>query len=81
MDDASVDNDFDVVDFKRGLTPLQKESIVPVDRVSPELMVTARNAFQHSSQDADGETKISGAMPEACTVYEHKNFDGLMKIS
>lgn len=74
-----MDNDFDIVDFRRGLTHLQKERIVPIDTVSSELIDSARKAFQRSSQEANEEAKASVAMPDACTVYEHKDFDGLME--
>lgn len=76
MDDASVDNDLEIVDFRRGLTPTQKERIVPVDTVSSELIDAARKTFRCSAQETDGTIEALQAMPDACTVYEYKDFDG-----
>ena len=76
MDDASVENDADIVDFRRGLTPVQKEKIVLVDSVSSELIDSARLAFVHSGEDLNREINVSERKPDPCSVYEHKDFDG-----
>jgi alkylated DNA repair protein alkB family protein 1 len=76
MDDATVDSDLDIVDFRRGFTPSQKEKIVPVATVPSELINSAREAFIYYGQNANGEVEHSEMMPDACTVYEHKDFDG-----
>ena len=74
MDDTAVDEDLEVVDFRRGLTEAQKERIVQVDTVSSELINYARVAF--NGQAAKRESFCSETMPDPCTVYEHKDFDG-----
>ena len=79
MDDAAVDADLEIVDFKRGLTETQKEKLVPVDTVPSVLIDSARKAFKYYGQAESDEVSRSGTMPDACTVYEHKDFDGLRK--
>jgi hypothetical protein len=76
MDDASVDSDTEIVDFKRGLTPLQKEKILAVDTVPSDLIDSARKVFQNPSQITNGEVLDSETVPGPCTVYEHRDFDG-----
>lgn len=75
MSDASVDQDLEVVDFRRGLTAAQKERIIPADTVPSELIEEARVAFKYFGQDNEEGTKVGG-LPEACTIYEHKDFPG-----
>jgi alkylated DNA repair protein alkB family protein 1 len=76
MSDASVDQDLDVVDFRRGLTDAQRERIVPADVVPSELIEEARVAFKLSGYDPAEGGDDAGALPEACTIYEHKDFPG-----
>jgi hypothetical protein len=77
MDDASVDGDMDVVDFRRGLTAEQQERIVPVDKVSSETIAAARKAFMETSSCRElGKFPEIDKLPPSCTVYEHKDFDG-----
>ena len=70
-----MDTDLEIVDFRRGLTGAQKDRIVPVDTVPPGLIDSARTVFNHG-QHVNGEVKTSETMPDACTIYEHKDFDG-----
>jgi alkylated DNA repair protein alkB homolog 1 len=79
MDDASVDGDLNVVDFRRGLDPEQREKIVPVDVVSSEVIAAAQKAFKSCCQLGNGEAVDLSFAPEACTIYEHKDFDGQWK--
>jgi hypothetical protein len=74
MDDAAVDEDLEIVDFSRGLTEAQKDRIVPVDTVPSELINSARKAF--NGPTTNGEALASETIPDPCTVYEHKDFDG-----
>jgi alkylated DNA repair protein alkB homolog 1 len=74
MDDESVDEDLSVVDFRRGLTFEQKEKIVPVDIVCSEIISSARKAFE--SCNGDAASLESDHIPEACTIYGHRDFDG-----
>ena len=68
-----------IVDFRRGLTESQRQRIVHVDTVPSELLYSARMAFNHYSQNVNSEVTASEVMPDACTVYEHKDFDGQMQ--
>ncbi|KAE9984294.1 hypothetical protein EG328_008970 [Venturia inaequalis] len=73
LDNALIDADVNIVDFRRGLTPEQQERIVPVDTVSAETLVAAERAFR-TAHGADGAVK-DAVLP--CTIYEHKDFQGL----
>ena len=73
VEDSALDQDLDVVDFRRGLTNAQKERIVPVASVPSELIDAAQKAFK--AEDKDGKPEV-GNVPEACTSYEHKDFTG-----
>lgn len=68
-----MDNDFEIVDFRRGLTQAQREKIVPVDTVSSEIIDSARKISGVACQTP---SKDSQTMPDTCAVYEHKEFDG-----
>lgn len=76
MSDTFVDQDLDVVDFRRGLTASQKERIFPADVVPSELIQEARLALKYSGQDVGGKGVEAGEILEACTIYEHKDFPG-----
>lgn len=78
MSDAAVDQDLEVVDFRRGLSDVQKEIIVPADTVPAELIEEARKVFKSGQSGAEHESE-DVQLPEACTIYEHKDFPG--KIS
>jgi alkylated DNA repair protein alkB family protein 1 len=73
-DNASIDADLNIVDFRRGLTPEQEKSIVLVDTVSSEIIVEAEKAFRSTNGEDPGDTKAS---PPSCTIYEHKDFPGI----
>jgi hypothetical protein len=64
------------VDFNRGLTSLQQESIVPVDSISSELIAEARDKFVGHWPSYRSPTPRDPE-PKACTVYEHKDFPGM----
>ncbi|RDW78456.1 hypothetical protein BP5796_06308 [Coleophoma crateriformis] len=76
MEDKDVDADPEVLDFGRGLSDAQKEKLVEVGRVQSELIAEAQRKFK-----AFGQEEVQPAedvqLPEACTVYEHKDFPGL----
>lgn len=74
MDDASIADDFQVVDFSRGLTKQQEESIIPIDIVSSELITEARDKFM--SHWPSYKSVPRDSTPKACTIYEHKDFPG-----
>ena len=76
MDDASVDGDLRVVDFRRGLSLEQKEKLILVDTVSSETIATARDAFREATRDVAGGALEVNSTPAFCTIYEHKDFDG-----
>ena len=78
MDDATIDKDLEVVDFSRGLTPSQKEKIVPVDYVSSEVIAAAQKTFKSYGQTPNADTTEPEALADACTIYEHKDFDGAL---
>ena len=80
LDDAAVDGDLEVVDFRRGLTPDQKKRIVEVGTVSSEVISTAQSSFRARSQEYGGDTSDSASIPKPCTIYEHKDFDGLFSL-
>lgn len=79
MEDAELDLDLEIIDFKRGLSEVQREKLVPVGTVSSSTIAAAQEKFRnYGSQQVDGVNKQSrtGAVVEECTVYEHKDFDG-----
>lgn len=76
LDDASVDGDLEVVDFRRGLTSEQKERITPVGSVSSEVIGKAQKGFKASHQAIPVTSQEPDSTPESCTIYEHKDFDG-----
>ncbi len=75
MDDASIAEDLEVVDFDRGLTKQQQELIIPVDAVPSELIGTARDKFMNHWPSYSSAPRDS--TPKSCTVYEHKDFPGM----
>ncbi|KAG9231352.1 hypothetical protein BJ875DRAFT_122793 [Amylocarpus encephaloides] len=77
MTDDAVDEDLDIVDFRRGLTDEQKERIVPVAMIPCELIQEAQEAFKEMTETGPVIDDASGQKPEACTVYEHQGFPGL----
>lgn len=80
MSDAAVDQDLDVVDFHRGLSDAQKDRIFPADTIPSVLIEKARRAFK-LGQSRDGEVENENVqLPEACTIYEHKDFPGELFI-
>ena len=80
MSDAAVDEDLEVVDFKRGLTDVQKERIVPVDIVKSDMIVSAQKAFRASSGKGEEDDVALETEPEPCTIYEHQDFPGQFNI-
>lgn len=70
MSDAAVDDDFEIVDFNRGLNPEQQEKISPVGIVPSELIAEAQKDFTNAGAEHDS------GHPEACTIYEHSGFPG-----
>ena len=76
MKDEAVDDDLDIVDFRRGLTTTQKEKLVPIASVPNETISEARKVFKQQAGPRLGSIADSEETP-ACTVYEHKDFDGL----
>ncbi|KAN0089145.1 hypothetical protein V8E51_019405 [Hyaloscypha variabilis] len=77
MEDKAVNNDLDVLDFNRGLTPAQKEKLVAVDTVPSELIDSACKAFKGDATDEAAHDEDSSSSPEPCIIYEHKDFPGL----
>jgi hypothetical protein len=83
MDDAAVNNDLSIVDFRRGLSEEQEKIIVPVDRIEGYLIVEAQMAFRVSHQKQRGEiaSKIDEVGSEDKiqdrVIYEHLDFPGL----
>jgi len=75
--DAGVDDDLEVVDFKRGLTEVQKDRIIPVGTVNSDLIVSAQKEFRISG--GLGETSLVETEPEECTIYEHQDFPGTVR--
>lgn len=74
LDNASIDADINIVDFRRGLSPEQQERILPVDTVSSQVIVAAERAFRV----ANGEHRaVKDTAPASCTIYEHKDFQGI----
>lgn len=76
MNNSAVDNDPDIIDFRRGLSDVQKSRIVPVATVSSEAIAAAATAFKHNGQNAEEEPRGLIDVPEPCTIYEHKEFNG-----
>lgn len=76
MEDADLDEDLEIVDFRRGLSDVQKEKIVPVGIVSSSTIAAAQQVFRGSDPNGQGANGLPANMPEACMVYEHKEFDG-----
>jgi alkylated DNA repair protein alkB family protein 1 len=76
MSDVDIDQDLEIVDFRRGLSEVQKERIVPVGTVSSECIRKAVDAFKEGYENGDCGEEESSALPNACTIYEHKDFDG-----
>lgn len=76
MNGSDIDNDLEVVDFRRGLSEAQKAKIVPVTVVPSETIAAAGMAFKHWGKDVDGEPQGLLDTPSPCTVYEHTEFNG-----
>lgn len=76
MNNLAVDNDLDIIDFRRGLSDVQKLKLVPVGTVSTEAIAAAATAFKHHGQNAEKELQELIDVPAPCTIYEHKEFDG-----
>jgi alkylated DNA repair protein alkB family protein 1 len=76
MSDVDIDQDLEIVDFRRGLSGEQKDRIVPVGTVSSECIRKAVDAFKDGYEDGESGEEESSALPNACTIYEHKDFDG-----
>lgn len=76
MNSSDIDNDLDIVDFERGLSVIQEAKIVPVATVLSETIMSACVAFQCHDQNADVEPRGLPNLPNPCTVYEHKEFNG-----
>ncbi|KAI9641693.1 hypothetical protein NHQ30_009549 [Ciborinia camelliae] len=68
MSDAAVNDDLEIVDFNRGLTPEQQEKMSPVGIVPSELIAQAQKEFMNTGAEYDS------GYPEACTIYEHSGF-------
>jgi alkylated DNA repair protein alkB family protein 1 len=77
MEDKAVNNDLDVLDFNRGLTPAQKEKLVAVDTVPSELIDSACKAFKGDAADEAAHNEDSSSSPEPCIIYGHKDFPGM----
>lgn len=76
MEDKDVDSDPEVLDFRRGLSDAQKEKLVEVGRVQPELIAEAQSRFKASGKKENQQVE-EVQLPETCTVYEHKDFPGV----
>ena len=74
MDEETLLSDLDIVDFQRGLSSVQKKSVVPVAAVSSEMIAAAQEAFEVKSTDAPSVAPTT--VPDACTIYEHVEFPG-----
>lgn len=75
MSDAAVNDDLEIVDFNRGLTPEQQEKMSPVGIVPSELIAKAQKDFVNAGVEYDP------GYPEACTIYEHSGFPGMFGSS
>lgn len=71
-----MDQDLEVLDFRRGLTDAQKEKLVAVDTVSSELIDSAWKAFDGDGTEGVADDGDINKLPESCTIYEHKDFPG-----
>lgn len=78
MEDAAIDADLEVLDFARGLTDVQKEKLVAVDTVSSELIDSAWRSFKSEENQDVVDNGDSHQLPESCTIYEHKDFPGMI---
>jgi hypothetical protein len=68
------------VDFRRGLSEAQKERIIHVETVSSEAISFAYKTFSGRGVASEcGKGTTLGVAPSACSVYEHKDFDGQLK--
>lgn len=76
MENSAVDEDLEIVDFRRGLSDIQKQKIVPVATVPSEMIAAAGKVFKSYGQSQEGESLGLNNVPDACTVYEHKDFNG-----
>ena len=76
MTDSEIDKDLQIVDFKRGLNDTQKINIVPVVTIPSEIIAAAGMAFKSSAQNSDQEPRGLLNVPNPCTVYEHREFNG-----
>jgi alkylated DNA repair protein alkB family protein 1 len=81
MEDAAVDQDFDVLDFSRGLTDVQKEKLFVVDTVPSELIDSAWKIFKGDEKEDVASIEESVQLPDPCTVYEHKDFPGMAPLA
>ena len=76
LDDLAVDEDLQVLDFRRGLTSAQKEKLVAVGTIPSESIESARKAFNYDHKGDLSERADTEPSPAPCTVYEHKDFPG-----
>ena len=76
MDDAAIGQDFEVVDFTRGLTGKQKERIVPVDIIPAELIASAQTTFRLRHNPSSVSKPDTDRAIRPCIIYEHKDFPG-----
>lgn len=75
MEDSAIENDPAILDFNRGLSEEQKENLLVVGSVASEVIVEAQKTFRVSERGAEPEEEEAN-VPDACTVYEHKDFPG-----
>ena len=73
MSDLEVNNDLEIVDFNRGLSPGQQEKMSPVGIVPSELIAEAQKEFMNAGAEYDP------GHPEPCTIYEHSEFPGKLE--
>jgi alkylated DNA repair protein alkB family protein 1 len=76
MNGSQVDEDLEIVDFRRGLSETQRAEIVPVATIPSRSIATATMAFKSYPQNLDEEPGELLNVPNPCTVYKHRKFNG-----
>ncbi|CZT12126.1 related to alkylated dna repair protein alkb homolog [Rhynchosporium agropyri] len=75
--DHEVDKDLDIIDFRRGLTEVQKGKLVQIGVVQSELIAKAQYAYKFHGKENPQGLPNSDPLPNPCTIYEHQDFPGL----
>lgn len=72
----SLDDDFEIVDFRRGLTPVQQTHIKAIGCVSKERLTSTFNAFAQGMHPLDRGRQSTNTAISHTPIFEHQNLPG-----